>query len=159
MTIDQTAEQARIKAFYEQIYDSGDYNAQDSAVASKIRGIVRKHIWPRVKFLKGEGHFVIIAGKNGRNKKRKATLKVGYSHEKPDLSRNAPRGYQWEIMRLLNKENDTDEEKAMFWKTYESVVRDVIQGMRSNKAVAIKQCLLEGEECLFAIELLILHIQ
>ena len=155
MSQEDTPEQDIIKKLYGDVYDNGDYRDQDSAVASKIRRIVRKHIWPKVKFLKGEGHFVVVAGNNGRNKKKRAALRVGYSHEKPDLSLNAPKGYQWEIVRLLNKENDQDREKAMFWKTYEGVVREVIQGMRSNKAVAIKQCLLEGKMYYFKIYMLL----
>ena len=58
---------------------------------------------------------------NGRNKKKRIALRVGYLHENPDLGLNAPKGYQWEIERLLNKQNEQDRENTMFWKTLESI--------------------------------------
>ena len=70
----------------------------------------------------------------------------GTSHEQPNLNnKHGTRGYQSVIMRKMNLQNESDTEKAYWWKTYEGIVKDEIQKLRNNRATDIKRCMVEGK--------------
>ena len=48
-------------------------------------------------------------------------------------------------MKKMNLDRNSDKDKALWWKTYEGVVKDEIQKMGSKKGTDIKRCMIEGE--------------
>ena len=137
----------KIDLTYEKIYQNGEYIEERREVVNAIRKMVREYIWPYTKFVKGEGHYIkTTVGIGKKPKKRKATVRYGISHEQPNLNtRFGKHGYQMMVMKKMNLERHCDKDKALWWKTYEGVVKDEIQKMRSNKATDIKRCMIEGE--------------
>ena len=136
----------KIDALYENIYANQTFKDEEKSVHRDLRQVVREYIWPKTKFVKGEGHFVKKSNRFGRKqKKKKAAVMYGTSHEQPNLhNKYGTKGYQSVIMKKMNLHNQTDKEKAYFWKTYEGIVKDEIQKLRNNKATDIKKCMMEG---------------
>ena len=137
----------KINLLYKKIYRNDEYVEERREVVNELRKMVREYIWPYTKFVKGEGHYIKTTVGIGRKpKKRKATIRYGISHEWPNLNtRFGKQGYQMMVMKKMNLDKNSDMEKALWWKTYEGVVKDEIQKLRSNKATDIKRCMIEGE--------------
>ena len=137
----------KIDKLYESIYANQTFKDEEKIVQRELRRVVREYIWPKTKFVKGEGHFVKKITRFGRKqRKKKAAVMYGTSHEQPNLNNKyGTRGYQSVIMKKMNLQNGSDIEKAYWWKTYEGVVKDEIQKLRNNRATDIKRCMVEGK--------------
>ena len=133
----------KIDLLYENIYRNEEYIEERREVVNEIRKMVHEYIWPYTKFVKGEGHYIKTTVGIGRKpKKRKATIRYGILHEWPSFGKQ---GYQMMVMMKMSLNKTSDKEKALWWKTYEGVVKDEIKKLRSNKATDIKRCMIEGK--------------
>ena len=89
-------------------------------------------------------------------KQIKLVPKFGISHErKPDFSQPS-KGYQSIILKHCNYSSaqKSSEERALFWKSYEDVVKSEIQVKRSSASIAIKTTL---QQCKFSSAVMIVE--
>ena len=110
-------------------------------VVSEIRIAVRGYVWSKTKFAKGEGS--MSRGQLIGCKRIKLVPKFGNSHERPDFTKPS-KGYQSLILDHCNYSRSaqkSSEERALFWKSYEDVVKSEVQVKRSSASRAIKTTL------------------
>ena len=110
----------------EDLYNDGTWLASDKYEIQKIQNVVRKLIFKKIKFCKGEG--VSMSGARG-NKRKSTDYTLGKTHERADLTEK--KGYVYEVMREcgMDEESKSLTERAMWWKTYnELVIPHSIQG-------------------------------
>ena len=72
----------KIDALYESIYANQTFKDEEKSVHRDLRQVVREYIWPKTKFVKGEGHFVKKSNRFGRKQKKKKSC-----------------GYVWNVTR------------------------------------------------------------
>ena len=77
---------------------------------------------------------------------RKCNIKeYGKCHEKADLTKQS--GYKYNVMKLagITEKNCSLTERALYWKTYNTYVRDEIWQMRGRMSASIKHSVNQGE--------------
>ena len=67
------------------IFLSQQWNDEDEYEITKIRQVIRNHIFKHVKFVKGEGS--VPTQKKDNKSRQLKTLMFGKCHERPDLTR------------------------------------------------------------------------
>ena len=130
------------------IYDNGNFANVATEEVQILRTRVRKYIFPKVKFLPGEGAkdmSDIDDRSQNANKRAKINSIFGKSHINADLTKE--RGYAWEILKQmgLTADNVTLEERGMWWKSNQQFVWKEIQSTRGQKSAGIKKCALNGK--------------
>ena len=125
------------------MYSSGQWKEEDEYEVTKIRQVIRNHIFKHVKFVKGEGSKP--GGKRDLRKKRCKDLVYGKCHERPDLTKTT--GYECEIMRLVNltSENSSVVTRALWWKTYNPYIHHEIRQLRGRMNACMKACITDGK--------------
>lgn len=128
----------------DEVYSSRRWQEEDKYEVQKVKQIVRNNIFKHVKFVKGEG--VQNVNSNVERQNRKCTIKeYGKCHEKADLTKQS--GYEYNVMKLagINEKNCSLTERALYWKTYNTYVRDEIRQMRGRMSASIKHSINQGE--------------
>ena len=126
------------------VYDNSELLKRDKEMEREIRFAVRGYVWSSTKFVIGEG-----AQKRGRmigNKRMKLVPELGNSHERPDFTIPSA-GYQARLLDFCNysSADKTAGERALFWKSYEDIVKSEIQVKRSSASRAVKQTLKDSK--------------
>ena len=126
------------------VYDNSELLKRDKEMEREIRFAVRGYVWSSTKFVIGEG-----AQKRGRmigNKRMKLVPELGNSHERPDFTIPSA-GYQARLLEFCNysSADKTAGERALFWKSYEDIVKSEIQVKRSSASRAVKQTLKDSK--------------
>ena len=126
----------------EDVYASEQWKEEDEYEVTRLRLVIRNHIFKHVKFIKGEGAKKTDKGTKKNNSKN---LVFGKCHERPDLTKTS--GYEYAIMDLvgLNDDKATLVKRALYWKTYNNYIHKEIRELRGRVNAAIKRCILEGE--------------
>ena len=126
----------------ETVYLSGQWKDEDEYEITKIRQVVRNHIFKHLKFVKGEG--TIPSFKKDRKTKKRDQLLYGMCHERPDLTKQG--GYELKILRLmgLSELNTSIAAQALWWKTYNSYVHQEIRQMRGRINASMKLAISQG---------------
>jgi len=126
----------------EDVYASEQWKEEDEYEVTRLRLVIRNHIFKHVKFIKGEG---AKKTDKGTKKKNSKNLVFGKCHERPDLTKTS--GYEYAIMDLvgLNDDKATLVKRALYWKTYNNYIHKEIRELRGRVNAAIKRCILEGE--------------
>ena len=109
-------------------------------VVSEIRIAVRGYVWSKTKFAKGEGS--MSRGQLIGCKRIKLVPEFGNSHERPDFTKPS-KGYQSLILDHCNYSRSaqkSSEERALFWKSYEDVVKSEVQVKRSSASRVRQLC-------------------
>ena len=126
------------------VYENSAVMSRNNDVVREVRIAVRNYVWGSTKFVKGEGS--MKRGQLIGNKRIKLAPEFGNSHERPDFTTQKP-GYQTKILQHcnygVNQKNSV--ERALFWKTYEDVVKSEIQLKRSAAGRQIKMTLQDGK--------------
>jgi hypothetical protein len=78
----------------EEVYAGASWMDTDKYEEGKIRDVVRKVIFKRIKFCKGEG---AVSSKHTKKQQAAKKKKFGMTHEREDLRKD--RGYVFEIMK------------------------------------------------------------
>ena len=127
----------------ETVYLSGQWKDEDEYEITKIRQVVRNHIFKHLKFVKGEG--TVPCAKKDRKSKKKNELLFGMCHERPDLTKQT--GYECKILRLvgMNETITSIETQALWWKTYNSYVHQEIRQLRGRMNNSMKMSITQGE--------------
>lgn len=125
------------------IFLSQQWNDEDEYEISKIRQVIRNHIFKHVKFVKGEGS--VATHKNDNKSRQLKNLIFGKCHERPDLTRLA--GYEYQILKLvgLSEEDSSLARRALWWKTYNNYVHQEIRQLRGRMNAGIKTSITEGK--------------
>ena len=131
-----SAEQSKIL----DVYENSTVLTRVKEVEREIRIAVRGYVWSHTKFAKGEGS--MSRGQMIGCKRIKLVPEFGNSHERPDFTKPS-KGYQSLILNHCNysSEDKSSEDRALFWKSYEDVVKSEIQVKRSSASRAIKTTL------------------
>ena len=127
----------------EATYLSGQWQDEDEYEITKLRQVVRNHIFKHLKFVKGEGS--IPCAKKDRKSKKRNQLLFGMCHERPDLTKQT--GYECTILRLVGM-HETDSSitaQALWWKTYNGYVHQEIRQLRGRMNNAMKISITQGE--------------
>ena len=126
----------------DEIFLSQQWNDEDEYEVTKIRQVIRNHIFKHVKFVKGEGS-VATNRKDNRSRQLK-NLMFGKCHERPDLTRQS--GYENQILKLVGLgEHDTSfVKRALWWKTYNNYIHQEIRQLRGRMNAGIKSSISEG---------------
>ena len=126
------------------VYENSVLMSRNNDVVREVRIAVRNYVWGSTKFVKGEGS--MKRGQLIGNKRIKLAPEFGNSHERPDFTTQKP-GYQTKILQHCNYgvNQRSSVERALFWKTYEDVVKSEIQLKRSAAGRQIKMTLQDGE--------------
>ena len=126
----------------EMIYLSGQWEEVDEYEISKLRQVIRNHIFKHVKFVKGEG--AKPCAKKDLKTKKANQLLFGKCHERPDLTKLT--GYECQILRMvgLSEIDATIIKQALWWKTYNSQVHKEIRQMRGRMNAAMKTSIRQG---------------
>ena len=126
----------------EQIYLSGQWKDEDEYEITKLRQVIRNHIFKHLKFVKGEG--TIPSSRKDRKTKKRVQLTYGMCHERPDLTKQG--GYELKILRLMGMSeiNTSITAQALWWKTYNSYVHHEIKQMRGRINAAMKLAITQG---------------
>ncbi len=126
----------------ELIYLSGQWKDEDEYEITKLRQVIRNHIFKHLKFVKGEG--TIPSFKKDRKTKKRDQLLYGMCHERPDLTKQG--GYELKILRLMGMSeiNTSITAQALWWKTYNSYVHHEIKQMRGRINAAMKLAISQG---------------
>ncbi len=146
---DLTLEQKKRKI--EDLYNHGSWLPCDKYETQKIQNVVRKLIFKKIKFCKGEG--VSMSGMKGnRTKSHDNTL--GKTHERADLTEK--KGYVFEVMREcgMDEESKSLSERTLWWKTYNELVIYEIRQKRGKINYKIRESCVEGKLYLFLFILL-----
>ena len=124
------------------IYLSAQWNDEDEYKVTKLRQVIRNHIFKHVKFVKGEG--AIPTHKKDNKSRQFKKLLFGKCHERPDLTKST--GYECKIMRLvgLTNENSSITTRALWWKTYNTYVHQEIRQLRGRMNAGIKLSITQG---------------
>ena len=127
----------------ENIYTSGQWKDEDEYEITKIRQVIRNHIFKHVKFVKGEGS--IPGAKKDMRSKRCKELVYGRCHERPDLTKST--GYECEILRLVGytNENSSITTRALWWKTYNTYIHHEIRQLRGRMNACMKASITDGK--------------
>ena len=131
-----SAEQSKIL----DVYENSTVLTRVKEVEREIRIAVRGYVWSHTKFAKGEGS--MSQGQMIGCKRIKLVPEFGNSHERPDFTKPS-KGYQSLILNHCNysSADKSSEDRALFWKSYEDVVKSEIQVKRSSASRAIKTTL------------------
>ncbi len=126
----------------ELIYLSGQWKDEDEYEITKLRQVIRNHIFKHLKFVKGEG--TIPCAKKDRKSKNNHQLLFGMCHERPDLTKQT--GYECKILRLveMNETATSITTQALWWKTYNSYVHQEIRQLRGRMNNAMKLAITQG---------------
>jgi hypothetical protein len=137
---DLTLEEKKRKI--EELYNDGTWLAGDKYEIQKIQNVVRKLIFKKIKFCKGEG--VSMSGAKG-NKRKSTDHTLGKTHERADLTEK--KGYVYEVMREcgMDEESKSLSERAIWWKTYNELVIYEIRQKRGKVNYKIRESCFEGE--------------
>ena len=124
------------------IYLSAQWNDEDEYEVSKLRQVIRNHIFKHVKFVKGEG--ALPTQKKDNKSRQLKNLLFGKCHERPDLTRLS--GYECQILRMVGlSEGDTSlTRRALWWKTYNTYVHQEIRQLRGRMNAGIKLSITQG---------------
>lgn len=138
-----SAEQSKIL----DVYENSSVLTRVKEVEREIRIAVQGYVWSHTKFAKGEGS--MSWGKMIGCKRIKLVPEFGNSHERPDFTKPSKR-YQSLILNYCNysSEKKSSEDRALFWKSYEDVVKSEIQVKRSSASRAIIKTTLQQSKCL-----------
>ena len=125
------------------IFLSQQWNDEDEYEITKIRQVIRNHIFKHVKFVKGEGS--IPTQKKDNKSRRLKNLMFGRCHERPDLTRLS--GYEYQILKLvgLSEEDTSLVRRALWWKTYNMYVHQEIRQLRGRMNAGIKISIAQGK--------------
>ena len=125
------------------IFLSQQWIDEDEYKITKLRQVIRNHIFKHVKFVKGEGS--LPTRKKDRKSQNLKKLILGKCHERPDLTRLA--GYECQILKLvgLNIEGTSVSRRALWWKTYNVYVHQEIRQLRGRMNSGMKLSILEGK--------------
>ena len=126
-----------------EIYLSAQWNDEDEYEVTKLRQVIRNHIFKHVKFVKGEG--AVPSHKKENKSRQLKQLLFGKCHERPDLT--ILTGYECQILRMvgLSEENTSVTRHALWWKTYNSYVHQEIRQLRGRMNAGIKLAISQGE--------------
>ena len=126
----------------DQIYLSGQWKDEDEYEITKLRQVIRNHIFKHLNFFKGEG--TKPCSKKDHKSRKKDQLLFGMCHERPDLTKEG--GYELKILRLMGmSEIDTPiTTQALWWKTYNSYVHQEIRQLRGRINAAMKHTISQG---------------
>lgn len=124
------------------IFLSQQWNDEDEYEITKIRQVIRNHIFKHVKFVKGEGS--VPTHKKDNKSRQLKNLMFGKCHERPDLTRQS--GYECQILKMVGlDEHDTSlVRRALWWKTYNSYIHQEIRQLRGRMNAGIKTSIAEG---------------
>ena len=124
------------------IFLSQQWNDEDEYEITKIRQVIRNHIFKHVKFVKGEGS--VPTHKKDTKSRQLKNLMFGKCHERPDLTRQS--GYECQILKMVGlDEHDTSlVRRALWWKTYNSYIHQEIRQLRGRMNAGIKTSIAEG---------------
>ena len=125
-----------------EIYLSAQWNDEDEYEVTKLRQVIRNHIFKHVKFFKGEG--TVPSQKKDNKSKQLKHLLFGKCHERPDLT--ILTGYECQILRMigLSEENTSVTRRALWWKTYNTYVHQEIRQLRGRMNAGIKAAISQG---------------
>ena len=125
------------------IFLSQQWIDEDEYEITKLRQVIRNHIFKHVKFVKGEGS--LPTRKKDHKSQNLKKLIFGKCHERPDLTRLS--GYECEILKLvgLNREDTSLSRRALWWKTYNAYVHQEIRQLRGRMNSGMKLSITEGE--------------
>jgi hypothetical protein len=106
---------------------------RDEGKIKQLKHVVRKMIFPGMKFVPGEG---MEQGNHSG---------VFGSYEMPDL--RMEKGFVQEIMKHVGMQNQdkTMEQKVAYWTKYHPIVKSCIQNERSTRTSAMKDCMVQGK--------------
>ena len=103
----------------------------------------RGKIFKKLKFCLGEGNKCTRNMHPAkRHKKEMVRKEYGKSHDRADILQN---GYAKDFLDHFLKDNDNLKDRALFWKTYNSIVIKTIRDLRAIKMKEIKNILKRGE--------------
>ena len=124
------------------IFLSQQWNDEDEYEITKIRQVIRNHIFKHVKFVKGEGS--VPTQKKDTKTRQLKNLMFGKCHERPDLTRQS--GYECHILKMvgLDEHDTTLVRRALWWKTYNSYIHQEIRQLRGRMNAGIKTSIAEG---------------
>ena len=124
------------------IFLSQQWNDEDEYEITKIRQVIRNHIFKHVKFVKGEGS--VPTQKKDTKTRQLKNLMFGKCHERPDLTRQS--GYECQILKMvgLDEHDTTLVRRALWWKTYNSYIHQEIRQLRGRMNAGIKTSIAEG---------------
>ena len=126
-----------------EIYLSAQWNDEDEYEVTKLRQVIRNHIFKHVKFVKGEG--TVPSHRKDNKSKQLKHLLFGKCHERPDLTMLT--GYECQILRMvgLSEEDTSVTRRALWWKTYNTYVHQEIRQLRGRMNAGIKTAISQGE--------------
>ena len=124
------------------IYLSAQWNDEDEYKVTKIRQVIRNHIFIHVKFVKGEG--TVPTQKKDNKSRQLKKLLFGKCHERPDLTRQS--GYECQILRMvgMSQQDTSITRRALWWKTYNTYVHQEIRQLRGRMNAGIKLSIIQG---------------
>ena len=128
------------------IYLSAQWNDEDEYEVTKLRQVIRNHIFKHVKFVKGEG--AVPTRKKDNKSRQLKKLSFGKCHERPDLTRLT--GYECQILSMvgMSLEDASLIRRALWWKTYNIYVHQEIRQLRGRMNAGIKLSITQGM-CIF----------
>ena len=126
------------------IFLSQQWTEEDEYEITKLRQVIRNHIFKHVKFVKGEG--AVLAQRKDNKSRQLKNLMYGKCHERPDLTKLS--GYECQILKMvgLSTESTSLSRRALWWKTYNIYVHQEIRQLRGRMNAAIKASITEGKE-------------
>lgn len=126
----------------EEVYTGGSWMDTDKYEEGKIKDVVRKLIFKKIKFCKGEGSVSSkLSNKVQLAAKKK---KYGMTHEREDLRKD--KGYVFEIMKEcgITKDHMTLHARALWWKCYNHVSLSEIRQQRGKMNYYVRKCITTG---------------
>ena len=124
------------------IYLSKQWTDEDEYEVTKLRQVIRNHIFKHVKFVKGEG--AVPRNKKENKSKPLKNLMFGKCHERPDLTKLS--GYECQILRMIgmSEKHTSLTKRTLWWKTYNTYVHHEIRQLRGRMNAGIKLSITEG---------------
>ena len=120
------------------VYRNEELMASNNNKERELREFVREHVWPTMKFLKGEGQKTKPTDQP-MSKCTKRSPEFGTSHERPDLTIKERCGYSSTIINILGYANSSVVEKGQLWKTNEEEVMREVRQKRNTAMKAVKE--------------------
>jgi hypothetical protein len=106
--------------------------------------VVRKLIFKKIKFCKGEGAVSSKHSQKGNKLEAKRKKILGMSHEHADITKD--RGYVFEIMKEcgITKDHMTLKDRALWWKCYNHIALNEICQQRGKMNYYVHKCITTG---------------
>ena len=119
----------------------------DTFTRRHVITVVKEDLFPKCKFLVGEGSYVIRNNPQLEIRIKEREQSYGMSHEKIDITQNKTKNYARIVMEKCHivPSDYTWEEMGLWWRMYCGVVKKQLSQTRSRRGHMIKGTIQKGE--------------